>query len=1082
MKRTLLALSSAMALGLAVNGQSGAVRFAPLPTDNTLKTSVRTADRYAIPAKVEVNYNPIQFFGGPPANDNCSGAITLPVGTSCSPVTGDVAGATQSIAAITCATFTGNADDDVWYKFVATATTAIINVTGSAGLDPIVDLRSGACNGVNIACADATVAGEVEVINATALTVGNTYFIRVYDYAAGVPTTTTFDICVYNVPAAPANDNCANAALLTVNNSCVPTAGTTAGATQSLAAITCNTFLGTAEDDVWYRFVATASTTTIQVDGDGTFDAVVDLRSGACNGANIACADGTAAGGTEVINATGLTVGATYRFRVYDYEGTADPTPTFTVCVYNTPTAPPNDLCTGAIVQNLSVPGTVTVNGNNVGATDSEGIGTATVWEAFTISTCANVTADFCGSVDFTNFFVSLTDACPFVAVIDSSSTGTCGDGTLSITWDNLPAGTYYYPVLSAIGTAWGAYTVEFTATSCGGGGPVNDECTGATVQNLNVPGSVTVNGNNIGATDSEGVGTATVWEAFTIGQCATVTADFCGSVDFTQFFISLTDGCPFVNVIDSTSTGGCGDGTLSITWANLPAGTYYYPVLSDPLTAWGPYTVEFSAVACGGGGPVNDECAGATVQNLSVPGSVTVNGNNIGATDSEGIGTATVWEAFTIGQCATVTADFCGSVDFTQFFISLTDGCPFVNVIDSTSTGGCGDGTLSITWANLPAGTYYYPVLSDPLTAWGPYTVEFSAVPCGTVPANDQCANIVALNLAVPGTINFSGDNTGATTTNDYVPGSTWENPPPVPASVWHAFTTTGCADITVEHCGTNPAFANVWIILATSCPADDDIVAATSWNNTDCGDGNWTVYYENVPAGTYYLAVLTEAGSEGPYTIDVSTTACAGSGTCDGGFVLSGNNNSTEDVCDDGFADVITFITSSTSTENFSYILTDANNNVISLLGSNSFDFETAAQGTYHVWGLSYNGILTNVIPGAPITGVGSNGTCFDLSTNFVTVNVELCSSVGGANSSAWSVFPNPGNGDFTVRNGGASGLVSLELFDLGGRSVHTSTVLLNAGQAHTMELAGRVAQGSYTLRITSGNERHDVRVVVN
>src|SRR5262245_42859153 len=67
-----------------------------------------------------------------PANDDCFGAINLVVNSSCSPTTGDVAGATESMPALTCNNFTGTANDDVWYMFTANAPTAYIEVTGSS--------------------------------------------------------------------------------------------------------------------------------------------------------------------------------------------------------------------------------------------------------------------------------------------------------------------------------------------------------------------------------------------------------------------------------------------------------------------------------------------------------------------------------------------------------------------------------------------------------------------------------------------------------------------------------------------------------------------------------------------------------------------------------------------------------------------------------------------------------------------------------------------------------------------------------------------------------------------------------------
>lgn len=130
----------------------------------------------------------------PPANDNCAGAIALTLDATA--VTGDVAGATQSIAAISCNLYTGTADDDVWYSFTTTAAgTYTITVIGSTSFDAVVDLRSGACNGTNIDCADATYSGGTETITTT-LSEATTYYVRVYSYGSSVPATTTFTIGV----------------------------------------------------------------------------------------------------------------------------------------------------------------------------------------------------------------------------------------------------------------------------------------------------------------------------------------------------------------------------------------------------------------------------------------------------------------------------------------------------------------------------------------------------------------------------------------------------------------------------------------------------------------------------------------------------------------------------------------------------------------------------------------------------------------------------------------------------------------------------------------------------------------------
>ncbi|MBK9174971.1 MAG: hypothetical protein IPM46_01290 [Flavobacteriales bacterium] len=58
-------------------------------------------------------------------------------------------------------------------------------MSGGPGFDAIIDVRSGACDGTNIGCADATVGGGVEVVSLTGLTESDTYYVRVYGWAGG---------------------------------------------------------------------------------------------------------------------------------------------------------------------------------------------------------------------------------------------------------------------------------------------------------------------------------------------------------------------------------------------------------------------------------------------------------------------------------------------------------------------------------------------------------------------------------------------------------------------------------------------------------------------------------------------------------------------------------------------------------------------------------------------------------------------------------------------------------------------------------------------------------------------------------
>lgn len=167
------------------------VQFTPTSTGSkTANISIANSDSDENPCVVNLSGS------GVLANDNCSGAISLSVSSneSCTgSVNGTSTGGTQSLSPLLCNTLTGNSDDDVWYSFVATATSHIITVDGASNMDAVIDLRSGACDGTNLDCADQTGTDGIEVLTETGLNIGDTYFIRVYDFATGGG---DFTICV----------------------------------------------------------------------------------------------------------------------------------------------------------------------------------------------------------------------------------------------------------------------------------------------------------------------------------------------------------------------------------------------------------------------------------------------------------------------------------------------------------------------------------------------------------------------------------------------------------------------------------------------------------------------------------------------------------------------------------------------------------------------------------------------------------------------------------------------------------------------------------------------------------------------
>ncbi len=268
-------------------------------------------------------------------------------------------------------------------------------------------------------------------------------------------------------------DDCTTAQVLTVGTDCSPVTVSAAGASESLPAIVCNGFTSGSALDVWFTFQATSQVTIVEVLGTGVYDAVLEIFSGDCAGlTSVGCVDQTFPPNSTLEVATIVTtIGSTYFVRVYNYTPPAAVDNQFTICAYAGADPPANDQCTGAVDQALAVGGSVTFAGDNTGATDTEGFGFASVWHSFTTTECTNLTLSYCATTPaFGNAFLEIFNGCPSTGSIMSSSfdVTTCGNNNVTIFYEYVPAGTWYYAVLTDIATeAVGPYSITVSAVAC---------------------------------------------------------------------------------------------------------------------------------------------------------------------------------------------------------------------------------------------------------------------------------------------------------------------------------------------------------------------------------------------------------------------------------------------------------------------------------------------------------------------------------------------------------------------------------------------------------------------------------------
>ncbi len=187
----------------------------------------------------------------------------------------------------------------------------------------------------------------------TSLTAGVTYYITVSTWPP--PNSTPFDIIVQECLPPPPNDECINAISLTVNPD-LSCAVVTNSATQAATNSGISACVGVgADDDVWFSFVATSTTHTIDISnvtGTST-DMVHEVFSGGCGGL-------TSIGCSRDNNRSwnGFTIGQTYYVRVYTYlNGQNLYAENFDICIGTPLPSQANNTPCGAIPLNVGVNG-----------------------------------------------------------------------------------------------------------------------------------------------------------------------------------------------------------------------------------------------------------------------------------------------------------------------------------------------------------------------------------------------------------------------------------------------------------------------------------------------------------------------------------------------------------------------------------------------------------------------------------------------------------------------------------------------------------------------------------------------------
>ncbi|HLV41983.1 MAG TPA: peptidoglycan DD-metalloendopeptidase family protein, partial [Brumimicrobium sp.] len=142
----------------------------------------------------------------PPVNDNCGSATTIT--SNGAQLSGTVKCATGSYGPNTCTgcNCASQDDMDVYYKFVAQASAHKVTLSGySSNFDGVIELRTACAMNTAISCYDPSGTPAMVAKEFTGLTVGQTYYVRVYtwNYSSSPPSAPTFKIKVTHTIPCP---------------------------------------------------------------------------------------------------------------------------------------------------------------------------------------------------------------------------------------------------------------------------------------------------------------------------------------------------------------------------------------------------------------------------------------------------------------------------------------------------------------------------------------------------------------------------------------------------------------------------------------------------------------------------------------------------------------------------------------------------------------------------------------------------------------------------------------------------------------------------------------------------------------
>jgi hypothetical protein len=684
--------------------------------------------------------------------------------------------------------------------------------------------------------------------------------------------------------------------LLPVNSSCVATAYTLPGTYANGGVVISSCAGGNDRDDGWYRFVATSTSTTVQVSGN--FARAVSVFTGSCGTGELGCSAQVA--GTTASVTVATVIGTTYYIQVHRRSGTNTDNMTGTVCVFEAGGCATNG--TIASVPFSATGQTTCGAGDDFSSSDACGSSYMNGDDfVYTFTPSSNVCVSI--SLSNTDTWVGLfvTDACPNGGSANCVASNTNSGGNPSVSGVNLTAGTTYYITISTY-PAPQCTPFDISMVACPPP-PANDECSGAfpvTVGAYNggcvsvVAGTVNnATGSSQNTASCAGTENDDVWFSFVAPASGGVDISLlnvAGST--TDLYHSVWSGtCPTLTLV----AGTCSDPNTSNVTGLTPGATYYLRVNSYGS---GSETTTFNVCIENGVCPTppsNNDCSGASPVTVGANGGgcvSTVSGtvscasaSSQSAASCGGTEDDDVWFSFVApasGEVDISLINVAGST--TDLYHSVWSGtCPTLTLV----AGTCSDPNTSSVAGLTPGVTYFLRVYS-----WGSseetttFNVCIENGACASAPSNNDCAGATAVPVglngggcttAVSGTVNCASASSQSAASC----GGTEDD------DVWFSFVApaSGQVDISILNAAgsTTDMYHSVW---SGTCPTLA-LVAGT------CSDADLSSVTGLTPGATYYIRVYTWTGTAGQTTtfdVCVEDGVCSlGSSTCGLNYTVS-------------------------------------------------------------------------------------------------------------------------------------------------------------------------------------------------